>query len=47
MNPSVGAAPQKNDAIVKMITQVIRNRFRPNFSENQLLAGRITAFATR
>jgi hypothetical protein len=44
---SDGAAPQKNEATVKMITQVSRNRFRPNRRANQFDAGRITALATR
>ena len=40
MKPSDGAAPQKNDAMVKMITQVIRKRFLPKRSAHQLLVGR-------
>jgi hypothetical protein len=44
---SDGAAPQKNDATVKMITQVSRNRFRPNRLANQFDAGRVTALATK
>ena len=42
-----GAAPQKNEETVKIITQVTRKFLRPNLSANQLLAGRITALATR
>ena len=45
--PSVGAAPQAKLAMVKMATQVIRKRLRPKRSENQLLAGRMIALATR
>ena len=45
--PSVGAAPQAKLATVKMATQDIRKRLRPKRSENQLLAGRMMAFATR
>ncbi len=41
------AAPQANDDTVKMMMQVIRKRLRPNRSENQVLAGRTTALATR
>ena len=47
MMPSEGAAPQKNDAMVKMMTQVSRKRLRPNRRANQLEAGRMTALATR
>ena len=41
------AAPQLNDAAVKIRMQTNRKLRRPNRSENQLLVGRITAFATR
>ena len=41
------AEPQANDETVKMTMQVIRNRLRPKRSENQPLAGRIMALATR
>ncbi len=44
---SDGAAPQKNDAMVKRITQVSRKRLRPKRRANQFDAGRMTAFATR
>ena len=37
------AAPQAKDETVKMTMQVMRKRLRPNFSENQALAGRTTA----
>ena len=47
MTASEGAAPQKNDATVKMVTQVRRKRLRPKRRANQLEAGRITALATR
>ena len=47
MTPSEGAAPQKNEAMVKMMTQVSRKRLRPKRRANQLEAGRITALATR
>ena len=47
ITPSEGAAPQKNEATVKMVTQMSRNRFRPNRRANQFDAGRITALATR
>ena len=33
------AIPQKNEEIVKMITQTIRNRLRPKYFENHALAG--------
>jgi hypothetical protein len=46
-NTRLGAAPHKKDDTVKMATHVIRKRLRPNLSANQLLVGRITAFATR
>ena len=42
-----GAAPQKNDATVKITTQVSRNCFRPKRRANQFDAGKMTAFATR
>ena len=45
--PSEGAAPQKNEATVKMVTQMSRNRLRPQRRANQFEAGRITALATR
>ena len=45
--PSDVAAPQANDAAVKIRMQTRRKLRRPNRSENQLLVGRMTAFATR
>ena len=47
MTPSEGAAPQKNEATVKMMTQMSRKRLRPKRRANQLEAGRMTALATR
>ncbi len=47
MTASDGAAPQKNDATVKMETQVSRKRLRPKRRANQFEAGRMTALATR
>ena len=47
MKPKLLAEPQKNDDTVKMAMQTIKKRLRPNFSENQLLAGRMMALATR
>ena len=44
---SEGAAPQKNEATVKMVTQMSRKRLRPKRRANQLEAGRMTALATR
>ena len=41
------AAPHMKDEIVKIVMQVMRNRFRPKRSENQELAGKIIALATR
>ena len=46
-SPPPPAAPQANDEIVKITMQVSRKRLRPNRKDIQLLAGRITAFATR
>src|SRR5436305_14229730 len=46
-NGSVGANPQKNDAIVKPITEVSNRRLRPNVEASQPVIGRIMAFATR
>ncbi len=45
--PKLVAEPQANEETVKMMMQVIRKRLRPNLRENQLLAGKTTAFATR
>jgi hypothetical protein len=36
-----------NDEIVKMMMHAMRNRLRPNLSENHPLAGRTMALATR
>ena len=47
MTPSEGAAPQKKEAMVKMMTQMSRKRLRPKRRANQLEAGRMTALATR
>src|ERR1700712_108817 len=47
MTGSDHAAPQAKLEMVKMVTQDIRKRLRPNRSENQLEAGRTIAFATR
>ena len=47
ITPSEGAAPQKKEATVKMVTQISRNRLRPQRRANQFEAGKITAFATR
>src|SRR5258708_7056551 len=47
MMARVGAAPQAKLAMVKMVTQDMRKRLRPNLRENQLLAGRTMALATR
>ena len=47
MKPRVGAAPQAKLAMVKMVTQDMRKRLRPKRRENQLLAGRTMALATR
>ena len=47
MKIRLGAAPHANEATVKIATQDIRNRLRPNLSENQFDAGRMIAFATR
>src|ERR1035437_6816876 len=47
ITPSEGAAPQKNDATVKIVTQISRKRLRPKRRANQFDAGRITALATR
>ena len=44
---SDGAAPQKNEAIVKVTTQNSRKFFRPKRRANQFAAGRMTALATR
>jgi hypothetical protein len=41
------AAPQAKEETVKMTMQVMRNRLRPKRSENQELAGKIMALATR
>ncbi len=43
----VGAAPQAKLEAVKMATQDMRKRLRPKRRENQLLAGRTMALATR
>ena len=42
-----GAAPQAKEATVKMPTQTMRNRLRPNKAENHAVAGRMTAFEMR
>ena len=47
MKARVGAAPQAKLARVKMATQDMRKRLRPNLREHQLLAGRTMALATR
>ncbi len=47
MMPKEGAAPQKNEAMVKTITQKSRKRLRPKRRANQFEAGRMTALATR
>src|ERR1035441_9915290 len=47
MMPREGAAPQKKEATVKMVTQMSRKRLRPKRRANQLEAGRKTALATR
>jgi hypothetical protein len=47
MMPSDGAAPQKNEATVKIMMQMSRKRLRPKRRANQLEAGRMTALATR
>src|SRR5216684_508119 len=44
---SDGARPQKNDAVVKPVTEAISRRFRPKVLANQPVIGRIMAFATR
>ena len=44
---SDGAAPQKNEEMVKRMTQVSKKRLRPKRRANQFDAGRITALATR
>src|ERR1700679_3262373 len=47
MMPRVGAAPQAKLEMVKMVTQDMRKRLRPNLRENQLLAGRRWGLVTR
>ena len=47
ITPSEGAAPQKNEATVKMVTHMSRKRLRPQRRANQFEAGKITALATR
>ena len=41
------AAPQAKEETVKMMMHAIRNRFLPKRNENQVLAGRTMALATR
>lgn len=43
----LGAAPQRNEAMVKRVMQEMRNRFLPKSRENQPVMGRTTALLTR
>ncbi len=45
--PRLGAAPQRKEARVNRMMQVIRKRLRPNRRESQPVIGRTTALATR
>src|SRR6187397_1447900 len=42
-----GAMPQRNDEIVKPVTDIINRRFRPNVAASQPVIGRMMALATR
>src|SRR6187399_696640 len=42
-----GAAPQKNDAIVKPAVEIISSRLRPNMDASHPVIGSTIAFATR
>src|SRR6185295_4379201 len=42
-----GAAPQRNDAIVKPPVDSMSSRLRPNFDASQPVIGRMIALATR
>src|SRR5438045_1577994 len=44
---SVGARPQRNEAVVNPTTDSISSRFRPNMLASQPVIGRMIAFATR
>src|SRR5437870_513359 len=46
-NGNDGARPQKNDAVVKPITDAISKRLRPNVLASQPVIGKIMALATR
>src|SRR5580698_1765037 len=46
-NGKVGASPQKNDATVKPVTEVISRRLRPKRPASQPVIGRMIALATR
>src|SRR6266516_163175 len=46
-NPSDGASPQKNDAVVNPVTASSNNRLRPKRPASHPVMGRTMAFATR
>ncbi len=45
--PRFGAAPQRKEARVNRMMQVIRKRLRPNSRDSQPVIGRTTALLTR
>src|SRR5579864_3909160 len=46
-NPSDGAKPQKNEAVVNPVTAISKSRFRPKRPASHPVMGRMMALATR